>query len=135
MALQKPLDSGTATEQPLVAQTIAAANGATAEKAPQAATEPQVSAAAEQAAKSLVADSVQNDNTAPASQPSASEPEPQVPNEIGVVCADTQGILKLDFSKMRCVILYRGDCEPATVWFCVHSILLSADTIFMQGRK
>ena len=43
-----------------------------------------------------------------AKQPSTSDSEPQVPNQLDVICADTQGSLKLDFSKMRCIILYRG---------------------------
>lgn len=43
-----------------------------------------------------------------AKQPSTTESEPQVPNQLDVICADTQGTLKLDFGKMRCIILYRG---------------------------
>lgn len=32
-----------------------------------------------------------------------------VPNVLDVVCADVKGILTLDFTKMRCHILYKGE--------------------------
>ena len=139
MALQTPLASDTAAAQHQIAQPItdAAVHDSTADKAAGAAKQPQepVSAAAEQHAEPSVSDSAQNSHVQQASQAPATEPQPQVPSQLSVVCADTQGTLKLDFDKMRCVILYRGDCEAASERSGVHIIPLSADIVLMQGRR
>ena len=61
-----------------------------------------------------------------------------IPSVLGVVCADVQGLLTLDFQKMRCIIQYKGAQSCSIQHYLATTACSWGQTLFhtiLQARK